>query len=132
MREEAGVDHDVIAFTVEKRPTQEPFDERVPIGRLENVIERVSRLSFASAAASRDQMQVMVPEHDDGALVELADETKNVERARSAVHEIANEPQAIVRRVEIDAHQKPLERDKTSLYVPDDVGGHAGMIRHER
>ena len=90
------MDHDVIAFTVKKRLTQEPFDERVPIGRLENVIESVSRLSFASAAASRDQMQIMVPEHDDGAIVELADETKNVERVRPAVHDIANEPEAIV------------------------------------
>ena len=90
------MDHEVITFTVKKRSMQEPFDERVPIGRLENVIERVSRLSIASPAASRDQMQVMVPEHDDRAIVEIADKTKNVERARSAVHEIADEPQAIV------------------------------------
>ena len=121
-----------VAVAVKERPAREPIDELVAIGSFEHVVEGVSTLALALASARGDEVEVVVAEDDDGVLVQIAREPQNFERVRAAIHDVADEPKMIVRSVEINAGEKPLERDKTSLYVSDDVGGHTFMIRHER
>ena len=48
----------------------------------------------------------MVAEHGDGAIAEVGDETQNLERARTAVDEIAGKPEPIAPAIEVDVAQQ--------------------------
>jgi len=123
--------HDGVTLAVKQGPLDEPVDEYVAIRRVKNVVERIASSRFTCPSAALDEMEVVITENCDRARAEPSNEAQHFERARPAIHEVADKPQAIPRRIEIDARKEPLERDKTTLYVADDVSGHRRIIRHD-
>ena len=110
---------------MQQRPTPQPVEQVVAIGRRENLAERVLGLElFAGGERGREQMQIVVPEDSDGRGAERLDPTQYVERPRAAIDEIADEPQTIARRIESDAVEQRLEFGGATLDVADGVGGH--------
>src|SRR5512135_1873073 len=69
-------------------------------------------------------MQVVVAQHTNCALAQIPDEAEHFERLRSAVDEIAGEPQAISRGIESNFNQQPPQCSIATLDIADRVNGH--------
>ena len=72
----------------------QPVEQRLPVGRRRTGAETVL-VAAGVAARRREQVQVVVAEHDDCRVAEPCDEAQHVERARAAIDEVADEPEAV-------------------------------------
>jgi hypothetical protein len=78
-----------------QRPCHQPGEQRVPVGRIEHLLQRVGLAPPLRAAGHRQQVQVMVAEHHDGVRPQRAHQAQRGERAGAAVHQVPHEPQLI-------------------------------------
>ena len=124
--DDTRVDHDGPPFEVEvgQRPVAQPADQRIAVRGVEHVPEGVLAPELSHTLGARDEVQIVVAEHDAGPVPEIGGETQHVEGVRAAVDEVAGEPETIPPGVEAaDAQQGP-QLGVTALYVPDRVDGH--------
>jgi hypothetical protein len=66
----------------------------------------------------------MIAEHGDGRRAEPLHEPQHVERARPAVHEVADEPELVPAGIEADAVDEAAQLVVTALHVADGVDRH--------
>jgi len=123
-RQEAGVDHHVLAVDVQHRPEPQPVEQIVAVRCIEQIVEGVVGAPLRMAGGEREEVQIVVALHDDGALPEIAHEPHHGRRVRPAVHQVADEPEAVARARESDLAEQALERLEAGLDVADRVGGH--------
>ena len=69
-------------------------------------------------------MQVMVTENRYRGISEAAQITQRLKRAGTPVDEVPYKPQRVVRRIEADAIEEPLQLVVAALDVADSVGGY--------
>ncbi len=93
------------AVVVQQRPVAQPVDDRFQVGRLEHVVERVGRRELAPARHGREQVQVVIAEHAPDAAAEPHDATQYGQRVRTAIDEIADQPEPVARRSKGDLAQ---------------------------
>ena len=84
------------------------------------------RCGFAQSFSDREQVEIVVAENRYRAIAQTARVTQRLERLRPAVHEIADEPQRVVRGVERERIEKPAKLVVAALDVADGVGAHRG------
>jgi len=123
-RKQSGVHHQRVALLHDERPPREPVDEALPIGRREHVVERVAAMRAAQARGDREQMEVVIAEHRSRGVAQRDHFAQHRERRRSAIDEVADEPQAVVARGERDEIEQPAKLGVTTLDVADRVVGH--------
>ena len=70
------------------------------------------------------QMQVVIAEHGDGGIAERDHLAQHGERIRTAIDEIADQPQPVARRREADQRQQIAELGMAALDVADRVKRH--------
>jgi hypothetical protein len=63
LRHDSGVHHEIGALGVCQRTRDEPLEERLPVGRLEHLVQGVNPAGTAGAVSDREQMQIVVSEH---------------------------------------------------------------------
>ena len=103
LRQQAGVHHRAAALGVHHRPRAQPVDQLVAHrARSSTSSKRVVLARSLEALELREQVQVVVAEHRDRALAEIAHEAQHLERFRPAVDQVAHEPQAVARAIEAD------------------------------
>jgi hypothetical protein len=73
----------------------------------------------------REKMQIVVAEHHDGALAQIAHEAQDRERRRTPVDEVADEPQPVAGALEPAELEQRLQLLQAALYVADRVGRQA-------
>src|SRR3954465_9496534 len=103
------------------RPCAYPFDERAAIGRAEHIGEGVVLARLGEAFVLRDEMQVVVAEHDDRALAERSHEAQRLQRLRASVDEVADEPKTVALR-ELDTAEEGLQLVEEALPTPAPQG----------
>ena len=69
-------------------------------------------------------MQIVVAEYHDRSASQRLDEAQRVERPRSAIDEVADEPRTITRGVEGETIEQELELCTAALNVTDRVDCH--------
>ena len=67
------------------------------IGRFQHLEQRVVRAGTPHAGSDRQKMQIMVAENCNAALFERHETAQRGERLRSAIHDVACEPEARIR-----------------------------------
>src|SRR5688500_9578757 len=97
----------------------QPLQERVAIRRGEHGLEGVAALSWRDAFSHAQQMEVVVSENRGRRIAQRTHEAQATERIRTAVHEIADEPQPIPLAIETDFGEQLLQRFEAALQVPD-------------
>ena len=86
----------------------------------------VRRTKVRAAARQCQQVQVVVAEHHHRGVAEALDGAQHVERARAAVDEVTDEPQAVACGTEVDDLEQAVEFGAAALHVAD------GLDRHRR
>ena len=124
--------HRSVTLTVHQRPAYEPLQKLVSIRGFQDAAEGIPNLALSNALRDREQMKIMVSEDDRDTPIMRPRPSKDAERVRTSIDEVSDEPDSIGSRIEINLFEKAVERGKTSLYVPDDVGRHGSIIRHDR
>ena len=77
----------------------------------------------------RQQVEVVVAENGDRGVAQRLHFTQHGERVRSAVHEVADDPQPILARREGDQFQQLTELGVAALDVADCVQTHGRLLR---
>ena len=90
-------------------------------------MERVVFSRPLAALELRNQVQVVIAEHRDGPRAEIAHEAQHLERFRAAVHQVADEPQAIAA-FENSFAQQLLQLVEAPLHVADRVRRHGRRL----
>lgn len=80
---------------MQQRPSPQPVQQLVYVGRGEHLVQGVLPVRLALPRGDRQQVQVVVAQHRDGRVAQLLDETKRVERVGSPVDQIAGEPEPV-------------------------------------
>ena len=120
------MDEQTIVFLHDQRPSRQPIDQFVAIGRGENRVERIAAMRLAMAGRDRQQMKIVIAEHSDRRVAKRDDFAQHGERIGSAIDEIADQPQPIVVARKGDRVEELTQLDVTALDVADRV------VRHER
>ncbi len=102
----------------------QPRKQLVSIGCAEHIVDRVLRLALGTPIRGREQMKIVVAEHDDRRVAQRFHATKHRERLRPAIHEVTDEPEPVGARIESQLIEKPRELVIASLDVADRVSGH--------
>src|SRR5262245_60578702 len=106
------------------RARAQPSEQLIAIRRAQDFIQRVFALARLADERDREQMQVVIAEHDDRGVAQLLDSTQYAERFGATVDEVADEPDAVCFRVEVNLFEKPIELGAATLNVADGVGCH--------
>jgi hypothetical protein len=119
--------HQVAPFGMRERPHQQPLDERVAIARRKHLIERIGAAAPLRAAGHREQVQIVIAEHDDGVIPECTHLAQRRERPRPAVDEIADEPEPVTVGGELQPCEEGAQLLITTLQIADGIAGHCRM-----
>jgi len=92
LRQEPRVDQHVVCSDVRHRPVPQPVEQAVAVGRSDHVPERVVFAGLDRPLSKRQQMQIVVAEHGQRAIPQIAHEAQGGKRGRAAVDEVAHEP----------------------------------------
>jgi hypothetical protein len=109
------------SFGMEQRTRANPVEQLVAIARLQDVLERVAATRRLEPFGDAQKVKVVIAEHDERRVPERLDEAQALERRRAAVHEIADEPQLVARRIERDRIDEPLQGPEAALQIADGV-----------
>ena len=125
-RGDARVGHDErpLRIVMDYRPITEPVDERFAVRGVEHVVEGVLVAQPSNPVGARDQMQVVVAEHDMRPVAEIGDEPQYLQRARTPVDQIAHEPEPIAPGIEAALPEQRSQLRVAALHIPDGVRGH--------
>ena len=80
---------------VDERPVAQPVRQRVAVGRVEHLVERVAFLASAAARPRASRCRSWLPSTHDNA-VAGARPAQHVERARAAVDQVADQPEPVL------------------------------------
>ena len=106
LRRQAGMDERPAERSVamQHRPGREPGEELVAIRRIEHRLElRLAPLHCLRREGHREQVQVVVAEHDSDGATKCLHLAENGERGGPTIDEIPGEPEPVATRVELPA-----------------------------
>src|SRR5262249_29684537 len=89
-------------------------------------------LGPGGAAGAGEQVQVVVAQHAGHAVAELARPAQHIERARSAIDQVADQPQLIDVRLEVDEPEQAVQARHAALDIADRVACHVPLVSHAR
>ena len=94
------MDHAVIAFNMAQRLAPKPVKQRIPIRRIQDVVEGIALAALAEAFRGHQQRKVMIPKDGDRRRSQVTYETQSLQRTRTAIDEVADQPELVDRRIE--------------------------------
>jgi len=131
LRQQAGVDHQPVAVGYDERPARKPVDECVAIAGAKDVVECVAAMRPAKTRRNCQQVKIVIAEDRGRGIAERDHFAQHRERVGPAVHEIADEPQAVLARRERDEVEHRAELGVATLEVADRVEGHVEASRRK-
>jgi len=123
-RQQAGVHHHVLALDDDKWSALQPMHQLVAVGGGEDGIERVAAMLAPMPCRHRQQVEIVIAEHGSNRVTQCHHVTQHVERARTAIDKVADQPQAIGVRGESEQRQELAELRVAALDVADCVVRH--------
>jgi len=126
------VNHGVLAFRVHHLLRAQPAKQLFAIGSLEDGGQGVVLMQFGPALGDHQQMQIMIAQDGDRPAAEAFDEAQNLLRVRTAVDQIADEPQAVARLIETDLVEQFPQWIVAALQIAYRVGSHVRTVTGDR
>ena len=126
LRQYTRVHHQRVVLEMRKLARRQPGQQRVAVGCLQNFLHGVARMDLAVAGVDSEQEQVVVAEHHRRSVAKRHDQAQGIGRFRAAIHQVACEPQAVVRRIEADPGKEAHQFIMAALDVADRIGRHQG------
>jgi hypothetical protein len=120
--------HGPVTLDMEQRLRAQPGKQFVAVRRGEYRRQRVFLVGLAVPLGLHHQVQVVIPEYHTGRRAKGFDEAQHFQRRRPPIHEIADEPQAVGRRIEADIVEQAPQRIETALQVADCIGSHSRRV----
>ena len=126
LRQHAGMHHQQVSVDDRKGPMREPVGQFVAVRRFENRRQRVIPMRVAVPRCDGQQVEIVIAEHGHRGVAQRFNLAQHAERVRSAIDEVAGQPQPVGGRREADQRQQVAELGMTALDVADRV------VRHEK
>jgi len=126
LRQQAGMHEAIGILDVTQRAFPEPVEQIITVGRSKNLVEGIVLAApFLDAFGNHQQVKVMIAEHRDSSITKRFDVAKRRQRIGTAIDEIANQPQAVLRGIEGAPFEQIEKGLMTALDVTNCVGTHA-------
>lgn len=109
---------------VQQRQATQPVEQWLAVRRLEDFPQRVGLLQALGLVRHRQQVQVVVAQNADHRLAHGIEEAQRLQGLRAAVDQVADQPQAVLGRVEGDALQQAFQGIQATLQVAYRVDRH--------
>ncbi len=94
---------------MQQRPCLQPVEQALAVGRVDDRSQDgIGLAPLGVAARERQQVQVVIAEHDDRGVAQARDEPQHAERIGPAIDEVADEPEAVARGIEREAVEQRL------------------------
>ena len=124
LRQQPGVHQHVVVLRMQQALVAQPVQQFVAVRRVENLVQRIGAVQLRHAFRDGEQMQVVVAEHGDRAVAQRLDQPQHLQRTRSAVHQVADQPQPVCRRIETGILQQPRQFGITTLHIAHRINRH--------
>src|SRR6185503_11822300 len=98
----------------------------------EYVVEGISGVRLVYTLGDDEEGEIVVSQYGDSVLPQRFHEAHHSAGLGPAVHQIADEPQRIVQRIEGNAVEQPAQLLVTTLDVTDNVGAHGSVRKGPR
>ena len=102
----------------------QPVEQIVAIRRVDDFAQRVVLLQALDVVGRGQQVQVMGAQHRGDRVAHGVEEAQRAQRIRTAVDQVADQPQVVPARLEIHALKQAFERLQAALDVADGIQGH--------
>lgn len=113
-----------LQIVVQQRAIAEPIDDIRGVWRGQDRLKRIARHRRSRTGGSREKMQIVIAENDGGAVAQIDDPAEDVQRIRSAINEVADEPQFVRTGIERNGIEQFPELPTASLNVADRIKRH--------
>ena len=70
----------------------------------------------------------MISQDDLCGRAQLFDESENLKRVRSSIHQVADEPQSVCRGIKVNAIDELIQLRGATLHIADGIGGHGQAV----
>src|SRR5262249_58719601 len=90
----------------------------------------VERVGGGGGGGARQEVEIVVAEDAGDVSAEVARPAQDVERSRAAVDEIADEPELIDVRAEVDQAEQAVQARHAALDIADRVSRHRDLLSH--
>ena len=115
----------IVVLGVKQALVAQPVEQFGTVGRRQHLSDRILAMRFDEAVGDRQQVQIVVAEHDHRLVAQRLCPAQHRQRIRAAVDQVAHQPQPVARGVEVDLLQQQLQRLKAALNVADGVCRHS-------
>jgi len=102
LRQQAGMHQRIVVLGIKQPLVAQPVEQFVAVWRRQHLIDGVLAMRFDEAVGDRQQVQVVVAEHDHRLVAQRPCPAQHRQRIRPAVDQIAHQPQPVARGVEVD------------------------------
>ena len=112
-----------LAF-MQQWPGAEPAQKFGFIPGTQNFTQRVIWARHRETFGDAQEVQVVIAKNDNGGIPKTFYKSKHFKRGRSAIYQVANEPERVNCPVESACAEQRFQLAHAALNVPDRVGGH--------
>lgn len=102
----------------------QPLEQFLAIRCVEDLAQGIGLLQALDIAPDGQQVQVVIAQHAHQGVAHGIKKAQGFQRLWAAVDQIANQPQAILGRVESDFFKQALQRLQAALQVTDGISRH--------
>ncbi|MNP22870.1 hypothetical protein D3C76_1155580 [compost metagenome] len=134
---DAGMDHGDIPrlVMVQQLLPAQPVEQFGTVRCLDDLAQGIGLAQTLDIVGHGQQVQVVVAEHADQGFADRIKEAQGFQGFRSAVDQVAHQPEAIPGWIEADSLQQALQLVQASLEIADRISRHAALLsagRRER
>jgi len=116
--------HEERPLTVMEGLAPKPVHEFCSILCRQYILNRVFRPECHDVFRDCEQKEIMVSQHNPCGRTKLFDISEDLERIRSSIDQVADEPQSVRGGIKVDAIDELIELRGATLYIADGIRGH--------
>ncbi len=124
-RQKPGVNEQQPSILHRQRTPSQPVEQVIAVGCFENRCERVQTMRGTMPRGDNQKMQIVIAENRRRRGAERLHAAQHGQRVGSTIDQIADQPQAIARKVEANQVEQLREFGVATLDITDDVVAHA-------
>ena len=132
LRQHAGVHHQHAALVQRQRAVAQPIEQRVAVGRRQDVAQRIRAVRPAHALRHHQQVQVVVAQQAGRRIAQRRHAPQHGQRFGTAVDQIAQQHQAVTAGRESDFVEQPAQCGVAALHVADQIKCHVFIFHRPR
>ena len=128
LRKQTSMHHRIAFAGMHHVARAQPIEKLVAITGRQDCLYGIASVGIADACRDGEKIEIVISEYGDSCFTEAAQKAQRLERLRSAAHEIAHDPQGVVRWIESYSIEEHTELIVTALDIADGVGTHVANL----